>query len=713
MNSLISQTRCTLTIGLIFLASGCTTIPKPKQPDLTLPTPLRVPMKTQATASTPAAAIPPTSEEQPRTRFQPIPSAPQSKDTVATSLDEAKALPRITKTSPVSVNIEGLPIPAFINEVFGNLLGMSFEIDAKVQRERKLVTLRVAEPQPPKRLYELATQVLNNYGVGIEPQGDFLRFIRAKGQQTGTVPSMIVQGLTLPEVPPSHRPIFQFIPLRVTNYNEIHRWIRQIYKGHNIEIQADVSRNAIVLIGPPKIVAQAAKAIRILDQPSMRGRASLRIEPAFISADNLANNLIQILKTQGYSASTNPTQGNVVLLPIKETNAVIIFTADTEILAYVQQWAKQLDKLNPNLDTDEEQPGLFFYQVKNLPANNIAKVLNGLLGKITPIPKNKKKPSYKPLFMVDGNNNNLIFLGDNKNWARFLPILKSMDKPPKQVLIEATIAEITLTDQEQHGIEWVMANANIGGLDGRLGTLGGLGVGGSGLTYTLSSAAQVRAILNAFTNSNRATLLSTPRLMVRSGSKANINVGSEIPTLTSQTSTNIQQGGNSAVLQQVQYRRTGLTLNITPVVYAGRRVDLSISQQTSEARPNSTSSINSPEIQNRQISTKLILNDGQSVLLGGLISNSQSEGQSGVPFLSDIPLLGQLFRVDGNSSTRTELVIMIVPYVIDNAEEAAEITDAVHQQLELMPALNPQFSEPPLPLPNPPAPALHSPEPGP
>ncbi|EDN68223.1 type II and III secretion system protein [Beggiatoa sp. PS] len=427
-NSLISQIRCTLTIGLIFFASGCTTTSKPPQPDLTLPTPLRAPIKTKVISSIPAAVIPPTSEEQPRTRFQPIPSAPQSKDTVSTSLDEADTLPRFTKTSPVSVNIEGLPLPAFINEVFGNLLGMSFEIDAKVQREKKLVTLRVTEPQSPKRLYELATQVLNNYNVGIEPQGDFLRFISARGQQTATIPSMIVQGSTLPEVPPSHRPIFQFIPLRVTNYNEIHRWIRQIYKGHNLEIQADVSRNALVLIGPPKLVAQAAKAVRILDQPSMRGKASLRIEPAFLSATALANNLIQILKTQGYSASTNPTQGNVILLPLTETNVIIVFTPDTETLAYVQQWAKQLDKLNPNHYNNTEQPGLFFYHVKNMPANQIAGVLQPLVGQMFIRKPGSKPLTYGPGFVVDGNNNSLIFLGNNENWARLLPIIKTWIK---------------------------------------------------------------------------------------------------------------------------------------------------------------------------------------------------------------------------------------------------------------------------------------------
>jgi len=225
-----------------------------------------------------------------------------------------------------------------------------------------------------------------------------------------------------------------------------------------------------------------------------------------------------------------------------------------------------------------------------------------------------------------------------------------------------------------------MNNADLGGLQGTLGTLGGVGgVGGSGLTYTLSNAADVRAVLNLFTSKNRATILSTPRLLVGSGKQASIDIGTEIPTLSSTTS-GLQRDTN--VIQQIQYRSTGTSLTIRPIVYAGRRVDLDISQQVSESQPNETSNIDSPVIFNRQVKTQLSLSDGQSVLLGGFISDSRSSGQTGVPILKDIPLIGQLFRADKSSGTRTELVIMIIPYVIDNAAEAKAITETVKSQLE-------------------------------
>lgn len=671
-------------VSLVVLVTGCVPIAAVFSPSL--PTPLRKPIKTEkvsATSEMKLAAEKPISQ----IRFQPTPSLPGTTATTSSAqLSETGSFPHFAKVAPVSVNVEGLPLPAFINEVFGNLLGLSFEIDNPIQPRTELVTLRATEAQPPQQLYQLAQQVLANYGVAIQLQGDFLRFTATKNQPPNPLPSMIVQGLTLPEVPPSHRPVFQFVPLKVVGYNQIKRWIEQLYKGYDIVIQEYSENNAIVLMGSPQLVGQAVEAIRFFDQPSMQSRYSLRIEPAFLSAAVLAQKLTEVLTTQGYSVSSRPAFSNITLLPINETNTIMLFASDQETLAYVQQWAEQLDQLNLNqqIGTDDNKPRLFFYPVKNTPAEPLVALLNNLSGALN----KPNQPAATAKFLVDPNRNAILFTGLGEEWAHLLPVLQEMDKPAKQVLIEATIAEIILTDQDQRGIEWVLNQANLGSLEGKLGTLtepSSLGMGGSGLTYTLSNAGKARAVLNAFASNSRATILSTPRLMVRSGSEATINVGTEIPTLTSQTSSaNVQIEGSTGFVQQIQYRRTGMTLGLTPIVYAGRRVDLTINQQISEARPNSTSNISSPEISNRQISTKLSLSDGHSVLLGGLIYNNRNEGRSGVPILSDIPLIGQLFRVDKASTTRTELIIMIIPYIIEDEEETTAITEALQQQLELI-----------------------------
>ncbi len=682
-------------ILIIFILSSCSTPKSTIEP--TFPIPLRKPI---AETSNTAKNISSTPGNYPayNTRFQTLPSPPTRQTTSATITDTE--IPKFKTNKPIKINIEGLPLPAFINEVFGNLLGLSFEMDKKISRKKDLITLRVNEPQTPKELYSLVMQVLANYKVGAEIKDKFIQFSQ-QNKQAANTPSLIIEGLALPEVPPSHRPIIHFVTLKVVTSSQINVWLLEAFKGHELSTRLDPQRNAIILVGRPQIVNQAIRAIEVLDQPLMRSQYSLRIEPAVLSAAVLAKHLIEVLNSQGYAASNRAkSSGSIIILTFEETNSIIVFAGDTDVLAYVQKWAEKLDKINNKVSTSEKT-GLFSYRVKHIAAGLLVKTINQLLEPIveefqdSPKP-NKSNKSYKSKnlakkqrkIVVDENSNTLYFVGYNAEWGRLLPIIRDMDSPPKQVLIEATIADIVITEQDEQGIEWVLNKANLGGLDGTISSMKAA-VGGSGLIYTLSNASQVRSILNAFASNSRATILSTPRLMVRSGSQATIEVGNEIPTLTSQaTSADLQSGGNSAILQQIQYRSTGTSLTIKPTVYAGRRVDLEITQTVSNAQQNSTSNINSPEIFNRSISTSLSLQDGHSVLLGGLISNSASKGNSGIPFLKDLPLIGQLFRVNKASNTRTELVMMIVPYVIDNNEEATAIADVLQRRLKLLPSVS-------------------------
>ncbi|MDM8567587.1 secretin N-terminal domain-containing protein [Candidatus Halobeggiatoa sp. HSG11] len=683
-----------LYILIVFTLISCSA-PKSKT---TLPELLREPI-TEASSNlknTPATSA---TNLINNTRFQSLPSPPSRKTTSATISDIE--IPHFKTNKPVVVNIESLPLPAFINEVFGNLLDLSFEMNKDVSRKKDLVTLRINEPQTPTELYNLTIQVLANYQVGAELKGNFIQFLRQKKQQADT-PSLLVEGLALPDVPPSHRPIIHFVILKVVAATQVKIWLEEAFKGHELNTRLDLQRNAIILVGRPQVIKQAIRAIEVLDQPLMRSQYSLRIEPAVLSATVLSKHLITVLKSQGYAASGNANNGSIIVLPFEETDAIIVFAGDAKVLAFVQKWAEKLDHINTELtESEDEKPKLFSYKVKHIAADLLVETLNQLLKPTVGKTQNNKrnKPNSKnnlqnnavsqqSKIVVDENRNALIFIGFSEEWKDLLPVIKDMDVAPKQVLIEATIANVVLSKDSQNGIEWVLNSAGVNGLDGSISSMTSQ-VGSSGLLYSLSSAGKVRAKLNAFVSNGRATILSTPRLMVRSGSEATIDVGDEIPTLTSQaTSSDLQMNGNSAILQQVQYRKTGTSLSIKPTVYAGRRVDLQISQEVSSAQPNSTSAISSPTISSRSINTELSLQDGHSVLLGGLISTTSSEDESGIPFLKDLPIIGQLFRVNGTSTTRTELIIMIVPYVIDNDEEAVAIADTLQSRLKLLPNLS-------------------------
>ena len=249
-----------------------------------------------------------------------------------------------------------------------------------------------------------------------------------------------------------------------------------------------------------------------------------------------------------------------------------------------------------------------------------------------------------------------------------------------------------MSDEEGSGIEW-MFRSTLG--DGRSlagGTLNNLGLQNKAFSLTLDSAGQTRAMLNVFYDDKRVMIRSRPRLLVKSGETATLEAGNEIPVVVQASDSDTQLGGSTNVLQQVSYRKTGVLLEIEPIVQANGLVDLSISQELSEARPaDATSLTGTPTILNRRISTSLTLRDGGSLVMGGLISNSQSAGQAGMPGLGRIPGLGRLFRSDTFSEDRTELMIMVIPYVVSSFEEGRELTERIKEQLGVARGVHAQF----------------------
>jgi general secretion pathway protein D len=551
--------------------------------------------------------------------------------------------------------------------------------------------------------------VLEVYGVGIIIAGEVLRFV-PMAASGGEVP-LLISGETLPEVPTSHRTVFRVVPLRVLSNNQTKAMLGSIFTSPQLAVTESIERNALILQGPPHLVQRAAEIIGFIDQPYMRSRHSLRIEPVFVEVEEFARQLLEVLKAEGYAVGMG-SQGvaqSIFLLPFKTSNSVVAFANDRKALEHIRQWASKLDQPKRLTGDKAQQARLFFYPVQNTQAKELAGIISPLLNTVTQAPQAAPatavplgQPPQNPVapaqpqqagggsnkLVVDPIRNALLFQGTPDEWARLLPILKEIDKPAKLVLVEVTIAEITLTNQENFGIEWQVSGVNmgIGDYNGILGTLGGLGIGSAGLNYTLvNSLGQTRAMLNALASNSRVRVLSSPRVMVKSGESANIRVGDEVPVITSQSvdPSGVQEG-NSALLQQIQYRSTGINLSVKPVAHAGSRVDLEITQEVSNAIENKLSDISSPVILNRSIDTKISLSDGGSVLLGGLIRQSVDSGMSGVPILSDIPLIGHLFRVDRMTNERAELIVLIVPYIVNNDQEAADITEAFKQSLQIM-----------------------------
>jgi general secretion pathway protein D len=169
--------------------------------------------------------------------------------------------------------------------------------------------------------------------------------------------------------------------------------------------------------------------------------------------------------------------------------------------------------------------------------------------------------------------------------------------------------------------------------------------------------------------------------MARNGESATIQVGQEVPIVSQQQATGVNTNNSTGLLTTVQYRSTGVILKIKPVIHSGDQIDLDVQQEVSEAVNTTTGVTSSPTIQQRRVDTKITLRSGATVLLGGLISNTGSDGKNGVPLLKDIPVLGNLFSKQARSERRTELVVLITAYIANDTHEAEAITDAFRKSL--------------------------------
>ncbi len=586
------------------------------------------------------------------------------------SLEDVSGLP--DKSFQASYNNMG--VSTFINEVFGNQLGLSFSIDPDVQSLEELVSLRLVEEVSAQQLFQVARQTLTNYGVSIINQSGLYVFGRSDDATSGGVP-IVISGRALPDVPPSHRPLFVFLPMEIVAGNSLQNWMKPILRGQGVTMQIVPETNSLLLQGKESDIAQVLPIIELLDQPALRGGFSTLIEPVFTDASVLVKDLEQVLEAQGYSASNRPGSGGIMLLPMKSTNLIVAMAMSEEVMTHVVEWAATLDRQN----TTGIKDGIFSYSLRNADVEYLVSLLNQLdlpARRARGRNANNDTQGGGQRFIPDKNRNAVIFRGSGREWVELLPSIKDMDQPTPSVLVEVILAEVTLNDQDETGIEFIARSGDV-----TFSTLGGLGLGGNGLTATLNRAGETRAVLNAFYSSDRANIRSRPRLMVKSGQQASIDVGNEIPFVTSTSQST--ENPDAPVIQTVNYRKTGVILNIEPVVHSSGYVDIRIAQELSEAQQTSTSSIDSPTIFNRKLETTVTLRDGGSVLLGGLISETNSDSDKGIKGLGRIPGFGRLFRADSKTTDKTELVMMVIPYIIENPDEAAEITDRALEFLQL------------------------------
>ena len=485
---------------------------------------------------------------------------------------------------PIAVAFRDAPLPNFIDELFNQRLGLSFLIAPNLRDNTALVTLRIAEPMAPADLFTSARRILEEYyGVRIRANEDGVLTFEATDEVTASGIPLLISGRASPEVPATHRTVFQIVHLKVMSPNRISSMLNRLLSGVELEIMERPTLGALLLKGDLTTINRAIAIIEVLDQPLLRGRNGIVIEPVFLDVSQMAKDLTEVLRSQGYNATVGYSDlvSAIVLLPLRNANKLVVFAVDPTVLPQVEEWAAVVDAEREAAVED----GWFYYQFKNTLAEDLTETLNQILSiesaaEATSAAEEGQRTRRRRAgeqLVYEKSRNAVLYRGNGQDWARIRTLIEKLDKPVPQVLIEVLLAEVTLNGKEESGIEYLASF----GVNGR--SVDAQQTSG-GISFTLDGAGKTRALLRLAYEDSRVALRSLPRLIVKSGEAGNIFAGSQVPVISQRTE-GVQVEGSTSIVQQIQYRNTGVTLNITPIVQANGLVDLEINQNSARPGP--------------------------------------------------------------------------------------------------------------------------------
>jgi general secretion pathway protein D len=609
--------------------------------------------------------------------------------------------------------------------VLSDILGQNYVLSPKVTGK---VTLQTTDPLSKDELIPTLEMLLRmNNAVLIKDASIYHIEPASEALYSSNFAAPGVAGKTGYQV--------RVIPIRNISVNDLMEVLKPLVQEKTI-LTTDSTRNILVASGTPDELARVMDMVSTFDIDVLKGRSFGLFPLAHTEPETIIKELEEIFG----SKSKDDDSAFFRFLPIERMNAVMAITHQSRYLQDIESWILRLDRANT-----ASGGGVNVYKVQNTNAEELADTLNGIFtgsqssgstAKVAPGKKateitnkptdpnqasggaggttgsstSKKKSGSKSggssstgtatvadvdnvKIISDKGNNSLIIVATPREYDIVLPIIKQLDILPLQVLIDATIVSVDLKNDLQYGISWYLTHEGsaIGGNKAgatALGTAAAAAAAAStgGLSALYTSGA-VKALLNAQATAGNVNVISSPSLMVLNNQDAKINVGQQVPVQTS-TST-LPVGGSSltgtpnvALGTSIQYKDTGVMLDVTPRVNANGMVIMDIKQVVSGvADAPATGVTSTATINKKEIESSVAVQDGETIVLGGLITEQNTFNQGGVPFLHDLPWIGSLFGNTTNNKDKTELVVLITPRVVKTKQDSREISDEFKRKL--------------------------------
>lgn len=570
--------------------------------------------------------------------------------------------------------------------VLGDLLKLNYVVAGNVQGT---VTIQTPQPLDEAEVIPVFEQALRLSGLALVRSAGFYKIMPLADAQKESTINPVAPSSRQPSGPVGFA--VEVVPLKYVAAAEMQKLLEPLLPAPGA-LRADPSRNILFVQGTQTERSAMRDNIALFDVDWLAGMSFALLTPKYVDASQLAKELREILGGQ-----SGPIVDLVRFVTIDRLNAVLAISPQAAYLDELQRWVDRLDRAGEG--TDQR---LMVYYVQNGRASDLASVLLRALsrGGVAPSPGGFAAASGQPApptpppslsegisvsglgrmnITADDTKNALVILATPQEYETIRAALRELDTEPLQVLIEAAIAEVTLTDDLRYGVQYFYRSDSK--RDFVLSNSGSISIGRSlpGFSYLFTDGADIKIILDALASITRIEVLSSPQLMVLNNQVANLQVGNQIPIVSQQAVSTVDS--NAPIVNSVQYRETGVILKVTPRVNQGGMVLMDISQEVSDVTTTTTSNIDSPTIQQRKINSSVAVRDGETIALGGLITNKRAAGRSGVPLLQSIPIFGAAFRSTSKAIDRTELLVLITPHVINNSEKARTVTQELRDKL--------------------------------
>ncbi|WP_339615957.1 type II secretion system secretin GspD [uncultured Gilvimarinus sp.] len=602
----------------------------------------------------------------------------------------------------VTLNFESTPLEDVVHGILGDTLKQDYVVEGKIPG---VVSLRTQTPIPRKELLVILESMLDANGAAMVKRADGRYLVTASKRFRSANPSF----QSRENLKPGYSNVI--VPLQYIGAAHMAEVLKPVAPDSAF-IRIDAVRNLLILGGGSTQLQGWLDIIQTFDVDYLSGMSVGVFPIEYTTADEI-NSALATLMATSVGDKASPLSGLIRTVPLESLGSVLVVTPRKELLAQVETWIERLDRT----PTQGAEPQLYVYSVENGEADHLAQLISRVFGgsggsssrgnsgvapgltstnmssgddgsAVSSSNKSSNRSgaaSYSlgdtARIVADDVNNTLLIYATGAEYRKIEGALRRLDVMPSQILIEASIIEVRLTDSLQYGLEWYFENSLDGGWTGQ-GNIGlGLGADGSvnaslpdfGYVFN-NSLGQIQGVLNALADKDLIKVLSTPSIMVMDNQSASIQVGDSTPVLSS--TTNGQYGST----QNISYRDTGVQLDVRPSVNAGGLVTMELQQSVTDVGSGGAS--NTPTFFQRAINSKVAVRSGESVVLGGLISDSQNSRKTGLPFFSDLPVIGWMFGGSTVEEERQELLVIITPHVMKTDQDLRNVTKEMRSRMK-------------------------------